>query len=164
MPKFNSVFHVETARIGMPDFMQRRRWARLLDRNAERFSDMHVPEKGWIATMRLALGMTAENVAMRKGVSRNAVYQAENSEKDGAVSLKQMERLAAAMGGKFVYAIVPDAPIEQLKYAQARRRARALSLVEPDFATWPKDEKQDWLDDMAAQQLHDTPPGFWDET
>ena len=146
----------------MPDFMQRRRWARMLDRNAERFADIQVPEKGWIATMRLALGMTAEHVATRKGVSRNAVYQAEISEKDGAVSLKQMERLATAMGGKFVYAIDPNAPIEQLKYAQARRRARALAGEESDFKTWSEDEQQDWLDDKAAQQLHDMPTGFWD--
>ncbi len=147
----------------MPDFMQRRRWTRMLDRNAEKFADVQVPEKGWIATMRLALGMTAEHVALRKGVSRNAVYQAEISEKDGAVSLKQMERLATAMGGKFVYAIIPNAPIEQLKYDQARKRALALATEENDFATWSQDEQQDWIDDKAAQQLHDMPPGFWDD-
>jgi len=146
----------------MPDFMQRRRWARMLDRNAEQLANVKAPEKGWIATMRLALGMTAENVAMRKGVSRNAVYQAEMSEKEGAVSLKQMERFATAMGGKFVYAIIPDAPVEQIKYAQARRNAKVLVEEESDSANWSADEKQDWLDDKAAQQLHDMPPGFWD--
>ncbi len=147
----------------MPDFLQRRRLARLLDRNAERFADHQIPEKGWIATMRHALGMSAEQVALRKGVTRNAVYQAERSEQEGAVSLKQMEKLAAAMGGTFVYAIIPDAPIEQLKYHQAVKRARRLARDEPGFATWPKDEQQDWIDDTAAQQLHDFPPDFWDD-
>lgn len=147
----------------MPNFMQRRQWARLLDRNTSKFSDTEVPEKGWLATMRLALGMSAEHVALRKGVSRNAVYQAERSEKDGAVSLKQMENLAAAMGGKFVYAIVPSAPVEQLKYAQAKRRAHALASEEPHFASWTRDDQQDWLDDMAAQQLQDMPPSFWND-
>ncbi|NVO54324.1 helix-turn-helix domain-containing protein [Rhodobacteraceae bacterium B1Z28] len=146
----------------MPDFIQRRRWARLLDRNAARFEDLPTPEKGWIATMRLALGMSAEQVAMRKGVSRNAVYQAERSEQDGAISLKQMENIAAAMGGRFVYAIVPDAPVEQLKYNQAVRNAQQMALDEPGFATWSVDEQQDWKDDAAAQQLHDMPLGFWD--
>ena len=146
----------------MLDFMQRRRLARILDRNAERFADLCPPEKGWIATMRLALGMSAEHVARRKGVSRNAVYQAERSEKDGAVSLKQMENLAAAMGGRFVYAIVPDAPIEQLKYQQALRKAKALLLEEPGHGAWPVDEQQDWVDDRAAQLLHDMPQDFWE--
>ncbi|WP_299029252.1 helix-turn-helix domain-containing protein [uncultured Sulfitobacter sp.] len=148
----------------MPDFIQRRRLARILDRSAERFAGTSNPEKGWIATMRLALGMTAEQVALRKGVSRNAVYQAERSEKEGAISLKQMENLAAAMGGTFVYAIVPSAPIEQLKYQQALRRACALARQQTEFSHWSADERQDWIDDAAAQQLHDMPPDFWDET
>jgi predicted DNA-binding mobile mystery protein A len=148
----------------MPDFMQRRRLARILDRAAEQFANSQVPEKGWIATMRLALGMSAEQVAVRKGVSRNAVYQAERSEKEGSVSIKQMEQLATAMGGKFVYAIVPDAPIEQLKYHQAIRRAHAIAALEPGYESWSVDERQDWVDDTTAQQLHDMPTDFWDDT
>ncbi|WP_166417817.1 helix-turn-helix domain-containing protein [Cochlodiniinecator piscidefendens] len=147
----------------MPDFMQRRRWARMLDRNAERLSGVDVPEKGWIATMRLALGMSAEQVALRKGVSRNAVYQAERSEKEGAVSLKQMENLAAAMGGTFVYAIIPNDQIEQLKFRQAMRKAHYLSREEPDFGSWSKDEQSDWIDDTAAELLHKLPSDFWDD-
>lgn len=146
----------------MPDFIQRRRLARFLDQSAAQVSDIEVPEKGWIATMRLALGMSAGHVARRKGVSRNAVYQAERNEKDGAVSLKQMENLAAAMGGRFVYAIVPKEPIEQLKYQQATKRARLLASEEPNFKTWSRDDQLDWVDDMAAQQLRDMPPHFWD--
>lgn len=146
----------------MPDFMQRRRLARMLDRSAEQLSDLQTPDKGWIASMRLALGMSAEHVAKRKGVSRNAVYQAERSEKEGAVSLKQMENLAAAMGGRFVYAIVPNAPIEQLKYKQAFLKARSLLMDEPDHASWSKDDQQDWVDDRAAQLLHDMPQDFWE--
>lgn len=148
----------------MPDFMQRRRLARMLDRSAEQFAGSSRPEKGWIATMRLALGMSAEQVALRKGVSRNAVYQAERSEKEGSVSIKQMENLAAAMGGTFVYAIVPNAPIEQLRYQQALKRARTLAQQQADFANWSVDERQDWIDDAAAQQLHDMPTDFWEDS
>lgn len=148
----------------MPDFIQRRRLARILDRSAEQFADCSPPEKGWIATMRLALGMSAEQVARRKGVSRNAVYQAERSEKEGSISLKQMESLAAVMGGTFVYAIVPNAPIEQLKYQQAFKRAEAMAKQHVSFAQWSPDERQDWIDDTAAQQLHDMHTDFWDDS
>lgn len=148
----------------MPDFMERRRLARILDRSADRLGDVQRPQKGWIATMRRALGMSAEDVAQRKGVSRNAVYQAERSEQDGAISLKQMEAIASAMGGRFVYAIVPDAPIEHLKHTQAKARAQDLAQHEPAFASWPRDEQQDWLDDATAQQLHDMPSDFWTQT
>lgn len=148
----------------MSDFLERRRLARMLDRSAEQFADAATPEKGWIATMRNALGMSAEQVARRKGVTRNAVYQAERSEKEGAVSLKQMEQLATAMGGKFVYAIVPNAPIEQLKYQHALRKIREEAVQNIDFASWSSDAQEDWVDDKVAQLLHDMPADFWEQS
>ncbi|MEP3346675.1 MAG: helix-turn-helix domain-containing protein [Litoreibacter sp.] len=148
----------------MPDFMEQRRLARLIDKTTQQLGELPVPEKGWIATVRRALGMSAEQVALRKGVSRNAVYQAERSEKEGAVSLKQMELLAKAMGGRFVYAIVPDGRIEDIKYRQALLKARQLITSEPDFASWPSDEVQDWIEDKAAELLHDMPQTFWESS
>lgn len=111
--------------------------------------------------MRRALGMSAEHVAQRKGVSRNAVYQAERSEKEGAVSLKQMQKLAEAMGGRFVYAIVPKEPVEKLKLRQAQALAAHLARLETDFQQWSPDEQEDWLDDKTAELLHDMPADFW---
>lgn len=146
----------------MPDFLHRRRLARMIDRTASQMSGVAMPEKGWIVSVRHALGMSAEQVARRKGVSRNAVYQAERSEQDGAVSIKQMEQLAAAMGARFVYAIVPEERIEDLKYAQAMKLAHALIAEEPEANTWSADDRQDWIEDKAAELLHDTPPTFWD--
>lgn len=145
----------------MPDFMKRRQWARILDHSAERLADLPVPERGWISMMRHALGISAEQVGARKGVSRNAVYQAERSEQEGSISLKQMDRLASAMGGKFVYAIVPKEPIEMLRHNQAVSNARALAKRDAGFDALSKDEQQDWIDDTAAQQLHDEPVDFW---
>ncbi|MEP5758193.1 MAG: helix-turn-helix domain-containing protein [Litoreibacter sp.] len=146
----------------MPDFIERRQLARILNRNMGSFQNVSAPQKGWIWTMRTALGMSAEQVASRKGVSRNAVYQAERSEQEGAVSLKQMENLAKAMGGRFVYAIVPDEPVEALKHKQAVQVARSLSEDETDFHTLGIDEKQDWIDDKSAELLHNMPSTFWD--
>jgi len=147
----------------MPNFMEQRRLTRLLDRTAKQLADVEAPPKGWIAAMRAALGMSAEYVAHRKGVSRNAVYQAERSEKDGAVSLKQMEQLAAAMGGKFVYAIVPDDRIDEMKYRQAKSKALQLLSIDETASNWSIDERQDWIDDKAAELMHDMPSHFWGE-
>ena len=146
----------------MPDFMEQRRLARLIDKTSQQLVAVPVPEKGWIASVRRALGMSAEQVALRKGVSRNAVYQAERSEKEGAVSLKQMDQLAKAMGGRFVYAIVPDGRIEDIKYRQAIAKAKEMTRHEPDFSTWSADDRQDWIEDKAAELLHEMPPHFWE--
>lgn len=145
----------------MPDFMQRRRWARLLDRSADRTKDITTPEKGWIHAMRQSLGLPADVIAARKGVTRAAIYQAERSETEGAISLKQMERIAQAMGGRFVYAIVPDAPVESIKYKQALQKARHLAQDLPDWASQSPEDQQDWIEDKAAELLHDMPSDFW---
>lgn len=147
----------------MPDFIKRRRLARMIDKNAKLLADVEFPEKGWIASVRQALGMPAEQVAKRKGVTRNAVYQAERNELEGGVSLKQMEQLATAMGGHFVYAIVPDSRIEDLLYRQALKKAKTLLREEKDHATWSADDQQDWVEDKAAELLHDFPPHFWED-
>ena len=147
----------------MPDFMEQRRLARMIDRAAKQFDGVGPPERGWIASVRRALGMSADYVAKRKGVSRNAVYQAERNEKEGAVSLRQMEQLAAAMGGKFVYAIIPDGRIEDMKYKQAMSKAKKLLALEPDANTCSQLEREDWVDDKAAELLHDMPPHFWED-
>ena len=147
----------------MPDFIKRRRLARKIDASAKQMADIERPEKGWIVSVRHALGMSAEHVAKRKGVSRNAVYQAERSELDGGVSIKQMQNLAAAMGGRFVYAIVPDARIEDMLYRQAMTKAKRLILEERDSGSWSNDDRQDWLEDKAAELLHDFPTDFWDD-
>lgn len=147
----------------MPDFMERRRLTRLLDRTAKQFAGAEVPDKGWIASMRRSLGMSAEHVAQRKGVSRNAVYQAERSEKEGAVSLKQMEQLANAMGGRFVYAIVPNDRIDDMKYRQAKKKAMQMLRSIDGSSSWSTDDKEDWVDDKAAELIHDMPSHFWDD-
>lgn len=147
----------------MPDFIKRRRLARLIDKCATKMADVEIPEKGWVASVRHGLGMSAEQVAKRKGVSRNAVYQAERSELEGGVSIKQMQNLAAAMGGRFVYAIVLDARIEDILYRQAIKKAKHLILEERDIGSWSNDDRQDWIEDKAAELLHDFPADFWEE-
>ncbi len=143
--------------------MHRRRLARLLDRSADRVADLDAPERGWISALRQALSMSAEDVARRKGVSRNAVYQAERSEKEGSISLNQMDRLARAMGGRFVYAIVPEKPVEAIKYDQALQKARLQAQTDEGFCALPSEERQDWIEDYAAQLMQDMPPDFWSQ-
>ncbi len=146
----------------MPDFIERRKLARSIDRTREEVGQIQMPEQGWLASMRKALGMPAEYVAKRKGVSRNAIYQAEKSEKEGSISLKQMEHLAQAMGGKFVYAILPDGRIEDIKYQHAQVKAKALLQTEEGAQNWTQEEREDWVDDKAAELLHDMPSNFWE--
>ena len=61
-----------------------------------------MPGDGWIATIRKALGMSGAALARRLGVTRARVSQAERAEREGGITLKEMDEFAAAMGCRFV--------------------------------------------------------------
>lgn len=55
------------------------------------------PAEGWLVAMCKAIGMSGSEVASRMGLSRNAVYQAERNERDGAITINQMQKLPQSM-------------------------------------------------------------------
>lgn len=65
------------------------------------------PRSGWIKTLRVALSMSAEQLADRLGLTRGRINQLENAEVHNAVTLRTLNEAANAMGCELVYAIVP---------------------------------------------------------
>ena len=85
------------------------------------------PIGGWIATFQQAIGMNAPALAERLGISRNNIYAAIQNEQAGTISVNQLEKIAEAMGGRLVYAIIPrEGPVEEIVLAQARAKARRI--------------------------------------
>lgn len=102
-----------------------KQYVRLVDGAVGRLSN-GVPPEGWISTLRKALGMSVSQLADRLAVSRGAIYQAERNERSKTISIGQMEKLAEAMGGRFVYRIVLKGSVEEAILDQARLRARSM--------------------------------------
>ena len=65
------------------------------------------PAKGWLRAVREALGMSSKQFAHRLGVSPPRVTALEQSEQNGAVTIKTMQRAAESLDSIFVYAIIP---------------------------------------------------------
>jgi predicted DNA-binding mobile mystery protein A len=84
------------------------------------------PPRGWIATVRSALGMTQKVLAERLRVSKQRVSQLEAREIAGEATLAQMRDAADALGCDFVYALVPRNPLKDT----VSERARAIALRE----------------------------------
>ncbi len=84
------------------------------------------PVKGWLKAIREALGMTLEQLGNRMKVSRQQVGSLEQDELKGSVTLATMERIANALGCRFVYALVPATSLQNKVHAQARHKALAL--------------------------------------
>ncbi len=145
----------------------RKQYVRIADRAARQLETIERPSEGWLAVLRKALGMSGAQVAARMGVSRGAVYQAERNEREGAITINQMQKLAEAMGGRFVYAIVPEGSVAEVIRAQARRKAearirRASAHMALEKQSLPPAEIKQRIEDLADELVRGMPPDFWE--
>lgn len=146
----------------------RKQYVRIVDHAAQQFGAVQRPSEGWVAMLRKALGMSGAQVAARMGVSRNAVYQAERNERDGAITVNQMQKLAEAMGGRFVYAIVPEGNVADVIRIQAERKAtarirRASAHMALEKQSLPTAETKRRIEELADELIRDMPPDFWED-
>jgi predicted DNA-binding mobile mystery protein A len=81
------------------------------------------PPRGWLRAVRNALGMTAEQMGQRLGISQPSVVGLEQSEANGSISLRTLQRAAEALGCRLVYALVPERPLADT----VRERAESLA-------------------------------------
>ncbi|MGD0096647.1 MAG: hypothetical protein ABSB60_09135 [Terracidiphilus sp.] len=63
--------------------------------------------QGLLRSVRQALGVPVSEVTETLKINRSVLFGLEQSEERGTISLNSMERVAAAMGCKLVYALVP---------------------------------------------------------
>jgi predicted DNA-binding mobile mystery protein A len=81
------------------------------------------PRKGWIATVRQALGMGLTQLARKLGVNPSAVLRLEERELSGTITLATLSRAAAAMDCRLIYAIVPNQSLQSTVERQMRKVA-----------------------------------------
>lgn len=85
-----------------------------------------VPPKGWVRAIRDAIGMSGPQLARRIGVTPQSVLNLEQSEAAGTIRLETLRKAANALNCTLVYALVPDAPLED----RVRQRAKKIALRE----------------------------------
>ena len=147
----------------------KRQYMRIVDRAAEQIGSLRIPPEGWLTTMRKALGMSVPQLARRAGVTKAAIYQAERKERERGISIRQMEKLAASLGGRFVYAIVPaHGDIRDRLRAQARAKAegivrRTSSHMALEKQSLTNEQIVQEMERLADRLVHDMPSDFWDE-
>ncbi len=82
------------------------------------------PVRGWVKAVRVALGMTTEQMAKRLGIRQPSVTDLEQSEAKGTISLATLRRAAEALDCTLVYALVPNKPLETIIVDRARAFVR----------------------------------------
>jgi predicted DNA-binding mobile mystery protein A len=86
------------------------------------------PSKGWIRTIRQALGVSSGELARRLGTSRQHPLQLEKGEAEDRITLKSLRAVANALDCDLVYALVPRAGGMQ-ELIEKRARAEAKNRV-----------------------------------
>ena len=126
------------------------------------------PVKGWIKAIREAVGMTLEQLGNRMKVSRQQVGSLEQDELKGSVTLVTMERIANALGCRFVYALIPETSLQEKVHAQARQKALALlaqtshSMNLEAQGVLPE-ELEEQLQRLIDDFLTDKPSRLWED-
>jgi predicted DNA-binding mobile mystery protein A len=65
------------------------------------------PKRGWLRSVREALGLSLEEVGRKLSASRQRILRFENAEANDQITLQSLRRIAKAMDCELVYAIVP---------------------------------------------------------
>ena len=126
------------------------------------------PVKGWVRSIREALGMSGQQLGKRMNVSQPRVVQMEKDELSGSMTLKTMRQAAEALDCVFIYALVPRTSLEETVRWQAKRVAKKrLSrtshsmLLEDQLVS--NDEQQKMINDKVEDMIRDIPRDFWSD-
>ncbi len=133
---------------------------RALDRTLAAYRKLprSAPSRGWIRALRDALGMTAEQLGDRMGITQPSVQRLELSEAEGTIQLSSLRRAAEALDCEVVYALVPRRTLRETYDAAARAVARReLSRVGHSMALEDQavgdDEDEERLRRFIAEEL-----------
>jgi len=143
-------------------------YARLADEAAIQLADTKIPPEGWLASVRKAMGMSGPQLAKRLKLTKAAIYQAERNELEGAISIKQLQKLARSMNSQLVYAIIPDKPVNEIVFDQAKMKAETLVQqasihmgLEKQSLTEEQIQKE--IIRIAKELANEMPSDLWDQ-
>lgn len=84
------------------------------------------PRSGWIHAVRVSLGMTTRQLAVRLGIAQSSVVSLEKSEASDTISLQTLRRAAEALECDLHYVLVPRKPLSKRVDEQAEYVARRI--------------------------------------
>jgi predicted DNA-binding mobile mystery protein A len=87
------------------------------------------PATGWVRAVRLALGMTLEQLGKRLSMTKQSAQHLEKREEVGAITIMALREAAQALNMKLVYGFVPnDGSLEALVERKAQELATQIVL------------------------------------
>ena len=87
------------------------------------------PPTGWIKAIRIAIGMSLQQLGNRLSITKQSVQDMERREKDGSITIKALREAAKALDMQLVYGFIPnDGNLEALIDRKAKELAKQIVL------------------------------------
>ncbi len=134
------------------------------DLSRHRATPTAAPRSGWIRAVRDAIGMSTRELAARVRLSPQRISQIEQAERDRSLTLANLERIAAALGCRVEYVLVPHQPLDQVVWEQASKKA-AAEVAEIDHTMALENQEPELestrrrIDELARQLIDKR--GLW---
>jgi len=142
-----------------------------LDQKMTRYknlADVAIPPKGWIYSIRKALNMSLRQLGARLSITSQSVWEIEDREKNGSVTLNVLRQVGQALNMKLVYGFIPEhlslnKMIEEkaMKLSKEIVRRTSVSMELEDQRT--SDDRLEKAIEEKAQELKTKIPRYlWD--
>jgi len=136
-------------------------------RPLRRLTHTQLPSRGWIRTIREALGMTRVQLAKRINVRPQTLADLEAYEATGKITLESLNKLARALDCRVVYAVIPSRPLGEARrdraLALARRQLERVShsmKLEAQGVSAREEKRQ--FERIVEELLNGNPKKLWD--
>jgi predicted DNA-binding mobile mystery protein A len=123
---------------------------------------------GWIRGIRLALGMSLQQLATRLSITKQSAQEIEQRERDGSISLKSLRETARALDMELVYGFVPkDGSLDALIERKANELAtkivsRTSTTMKLENQGNSKERIKKAIAERAGLLKHEMPKVLWD--
>ena len=126
------------------------------------------PPTGWIRALRIALGISLEQLGKKLSITRQSTQNIEKREQDGSITLKALKEAAAVLDMQLVYGFVPkDGSLESLIERKAAEKAREIVMrtnntmrLEDQEISASRIEKA--IEEKTIQFKNELPKILWD--
>ncbi len=127
-----------------------------------------MPPTGWVKAIRLAIGMSMQQLGNKLNISKQGVMDIEKREKEGSITIKSLREVAHALDMQLVYGFIPndgslDALIEKRAIALASQivmRTSTTMKLEDQGNSKKRIEKA--IKERAAIIQKEMPKILWD--
>ena len=127
-----------------------------------------MPPTGWIKAIRLALGMSLEQLGKKMSITKQSTSGLEEREKGGLITLKSLREVADALEMHLVYGFVPkDGSLDALIERKAKELAKEIVLRTSNTMKLEDQENSSErieraIEERATEIKNEMPGALWD--